>query len=164
MVTDHPTWAKGVEGWSAAWVHPPPTPLAPRLSNPPAPAAMPDYPNISAANSYLFTRYDSTILDAKPANAPTLLRHVEEGEDGDPPDVGVPTPTPPRDDGGGGIGGGGDDGGAAAPPPPPPQRRSRGSGSTRWRSGTSSTTPRPARPPTWRPSSSTSPPVACPPL
>lgn len=83
-------------------------------------SAMPDYPNISAANSYLFTRYDSTILDAKPANAPTLLRPVEEGEDGDPPDVGVPTPTPPRDDGGGGIGGGGDDGGAAAPPSLPP--------------------------------------------
>jgi len=61
---------------------------------------MPDYPNISAANSYLFTRYDSTVLDAKPANAPTLMR----------PDGEAAAPPP----------GGATDAATAAPPPAPP--------------------------------------------
>lgn len=105
---------------SAAWMPPgpprsppfrffsPPLPLhPPPLPFPPPSTAMPDYPNISAANSYLFTRYDSTILDAKPANAPTLLRPIEDdGDVAELPANGPTSPTPPGG-GGGGVGTGG---------------------------------------------------------
>ncbi|GAB0497260.1 hypothetical protein MMPV_008584 [Pyropia vietnamensis] len=74
-------------------------------------SAMPDYPNISAANSYLFTRYDSTILDAKPANAPTLARPIEEDEDGDLFTTGAPPATQS-----GNTSGGGCDATAGSPP------------------------------------------------